>query len=423
MPETPILAGGDFGVTGGSDTHLNTDWQILNAGMAVVWQSLADAANKVSIVVPAGNLAVSTEYTFRVRYRGTTYGVSAWASTVATTKDAFALIIGVAIDSTGGNGGTFRWVDADGADFTPGGGFFDAHPCFGGITPETVDSQYMIKCPKGYVKTGTISGGGNNGKKAWWVSDVPASGFHLHPAFMEAGAAIDQFWFGKYQGTDGGSSKLASQPGVLPLVSLDHPTFITRATNRNTGGVTGFMLQSWHQLSWVQRLYLIEKKSMNCQAVTGDGRVAVTSAANTDAADVAQATYRGMVGLWGNVNQWAQGMKTITGRLWVWDDQGNRTWVDTGVDMLNGGWLYPLTYSTATGTGFDLADGFIPATTTGTITDATCPDGVNWNPTTERAWTHGGGWSSGANAGLWCAYVGADPSESYTTIGSRLAKV
>jgi len=91
VPERPDMSTGGFSTTGGSDTHLNTDWQILS-GSTVIWESLADSVNKLTITVPAGVLEVNTEYTFRVRHRGTTYGASAWAEVVATTLAQFEVL-------------------------------------------------------------------------------------------------------------------------------------------------------------------------------------------------------------------------------------------------------------------------------------------------------------------------------------------
>ena len=90
VPETPTLETSAFAVIGGSDTHLNTDWQVLDDQLQVVWESMADAADKLSIVVPAGVLSVSTSYTFRARHRGEAYGEGAWVSVVATTTDDFS---------------------------------------------------------------------------------------------------------------------------------------------------------------------------------------------------------------------------------------------------------------------------------------------------------------------------------------------
>jgi 6-phosphogluconolactonase (cycloisomerase 2 family) len=92
VPESPTLTGSAFTtVPEGADTHLNTDWQVLE-GATVVYESLADSVNLTSIVVPAGNLDSNTEYTFRVRYRGNTLGVSAYTEVVATTLETFDIV-------------------------------------------------------------------------------------------------------------------------------------------------------------------------------------------------------------------------------------------------------------------------------------------------------------------------------------------
>ena len=92
VPENPALSTTAFSVIGGSDTHLNSDWQVLDDQLNVVWESLADAVNKLSIVVPLGVLTESTSYTFRVRHMGDVYGVSAWESVVATTDAVFDIV-------------------------------------------------------------------------------------------------------------------------------------------------------------------------------------------------------------------------------------------------------------------------------------------------------------------------------------------
>ena len=91
VPETPTLTTSAFSVSGGIDTHASTDWQVLLAADdSVVWESLADASNLLSVTVPAGNLSVSTAYKFKARHNGTTYGSSAWVEVSGTTKAAFA---------------------------------------------------------------------------------------------------------------------------------------------------------------------------------------------------------------------------------------------------------------------------------------------------------------------------------------------
>ena len=86
VPEEPTLETNTFSVANGSDTHQDTDWQIRNSDdTATIWESLADTSNLISIQVPAGELEEDTEYIFKVRHRGETYGVSAWAGVTAIT--------------------------------------------------------------------------------------------------------------------------------------------------------------------------------------------------------------------------------------------------------------------------------------------------------------------------------------------------
>ena len=123
VPESPLLETSAFSVIGGSDTHLNTDWQILNDQLVVVWESLADSVNKLSITVDAGVLQESTTYTFRARHRGTTYGVSDWVSVSATTKAMFF------DDNSDVDGLTFAAMDTAGNfDSTTATGFFGEIP-------------------------------------------------------------------------------------------------------------------------------------------------------------------------------------------------------------------------------------------------------------------------------------------------------
>ena len=91
--ETPTLTGGAFSNTRDADTHDMTDWEILDAtGVTPVWQSLNDVANKTTIDVPKGQLAVSTSYKARVRYHGAKYGWSAYTVVDFSTVAAFSSV-------------------------------------------------------------------------------------------------------------------------------------------------------------------------------------------------------------------------------------------------------------------------------------------------------------------------------------------
>jgi 6-phosphogluconolactonase (cycloisomerase 2 family) len=92
VPEDPTLTTSAFSVANaGTDTHVSTDWEVIrDSDSVVVWSSLANTVDLLSIVVPAGLLAESIAYTFKARHTGTTYGSSAYASVEGTTVAAFA---------------------------------------------------------------------------------------------------------------------------------------------------------------------------------------------------------------------------------------------------------------------------------------------------------------------------------------------
>ena len=431
VSERPTLTTSAFAMTGdiGDVAHYATQWQVRAAAgdwVTPAYDSGEDTTNKTSLVLPAGNLDEGeNEYYLRARHRGTIWGWSEYSAEIhITTAATFANIIGVCCTATGGGGGTWVHIDAAGNTIaTPATSVFNAHPVWGGMTDVTIDGQAMITVPKFYIKRAVISGGANNGKEAWWISDVLTTGFAIHPAFRNANADIAQFYYGKYQAHDDGT-KLESHSATAPVVSISLTNVIAHAAARNAGGVTGFMALSVFQWAAIQWLYLVENATMDSQTKTGAGRVTEASAANVDAADVAQATYRGIVGLWGNVWQWMDGLKTdANGHINLWDRAGNKGWVDTGLTRsAAAGTIYPTTFMASSGAGFDFDDVFIGDTGPTSNSDATAPD-YQYFTTSECFPIVGGYWSNAAAAGLWsvsCSYAATNAS---TLIGARLAKV
>lgn len=425
IPEQPTLQSSAFATTGGADTHASSQWQIRLAGgtwAAPLHDSGASTTNKTSYTVPAGVLvAGQTQYVMRVRHTGASLGASEWSSDIAfTTKQQFAQIIGIVCTATGGGAGTWQRVDENFNAITTTAATFNNHPTYAGVVAQTIDGQAMMKVPKYYLKTGTVPSGTYAGKRYWMVSDQPVSGFSVHPAFMNAGAQIDQFWVGKYQGTNDGGTKLGSAAAVTPLVSIDFPTMQARANARNTGGVTGFGLWNIYQLSAIQTLALIEIGGSDSQTLVGQGHVSGSSALATDNATVAQATWRGIVGLWGNVWQMVDGLQTdASSKYKIWDKNGNKTYQTTSLTAPTSN--YPVTMATATGTDYDLATVFAAETTNATAGNGTYGDYFYQNPSCVAY--HGGNWGTGANAGLFYLSVYDAASSSNTHIGGRLAKV
>lgn len=334
-------------------------------------------------------------------------------------------IIGVALLSEGNNGGIWAYIDKNGNNITiPDTQYFNEHQVWGGVQDIVIDDQHMVKIPKFYMRRAIIDTGVNAGKEAWWISSKPISGYKVHSAFMHNGEEIDQIYIGKYQASLSGS-KLESKPGVLPVVSRSHIQFRADAEARNVSGVSGFSLTSMYHWSTIQWLYLIENATMNSQGKTGKGRVTSSSAANVDASDVAQATYRGIVGLWGNVHQWLDGLRLDAGAIKLWDHNGYRTWVDTGHRINEPINTWPTGFRSIPGSEYDLTDIFFCKTYgANIITNATAPDNYKWNNTFTTVYPMvGGSWSNNTDAGLWCTQGLSLEGAIGNRYGTRLAKV
>ena len=341
-------------------------------------------------------------------------------------------VVGLVQVDTGGAGSPLKYQRVDGG-FAPiarsDNAWFNWHPTYAGITTQIIDDQYMVRIPKFYFRAGTVPSGTYAGKAYWMISPTPASGFSVHPAFLGAGGVeLDQIWVGKYQASYDGSSKAQSIPGVPPMVSMDFPTARARAYARNTGGVTGFRLWSIYDLCAIQMLATIEMGGLDMQSLIGPGRVNQSSAANVDASDVAQATWRGIVGLWGNVWKMVDGIKRNGGNWhrWQYNVPGNTTTSDFSAGYVNtsqsalttGG--YPVTFNANL-----LASGIIvPASVDAAASNGSTGDSFYSNSNTDdRIWYYGGPWGNGSDVGLFCAYVGNAPSDADSGVGARLAKV
>lgn len=424
IAEQPTLSGGAFAAHGTADTHAASQWRVRSSTGdwdTPVYDS-GESADLLSHVVPAGNLLEGEKsYYFQTRYKGTSLGWSDWSQeTSFVTKDVFANIVGIAMVTSGGGAGSWQNIDADGNNISPDASYFNNHPVYGGIEDATIDSQSMVKIPKFYMKVGTVASGDQAGKKAWWISDSPVSGFSLDPAFMDAGVEIDQFYYGKYEATNDGGTKAGSVSGVVPLVSIDFPTMQTRCNARNTGGVDGFHMATIHELSAVQMLCLIENGGPDVQSSIGLGNVSSSAAVNTGASN---ATWRGIYELWGNTRCMIDGAQfDAANQIKVFDQNGNNTYVSTGVTLgAASGWITG-THDDA-GAGYDLGAMFLGKTTDGTEGNGSFGDYQYTPNTSVNVCYHGGNWGIGSRAGLFCLFLSNVASSSSTDYGSRLAKV
>lgn len=421
VSRTPTLNSSSFFIAGATDSHTKSQWQV--ATNATFTNIIYDSGETVDLTAHtvAVPLIQNTKYYVRARHKGAAFG--AWSSPVTFTT-LNAQVMGVVLVTEGGNGGTFAYLDQDGnAIANPATAYFNGHPVWGGIEDVTIDGQAMVKIPKFYRRRSIIPSGVYAGKMAWWISDQALPGFDLHPAFKNAGADLEQIYVGKYQASMTGS-RLDSKTAVQPTGNRSLTQFIASAEARNVSGVSGFMLWSYYQWSAIQWLYLVEHATANSQAKTGQGRVNASSAASVSATDVAQATYRGIVGLWGNVQQWIDGMKIVNGTIYVWDRNGNKNWVSTTHKVsAEYNSMFPNSFVDGAGAGYDFADGFIGAVGGSGSTNATVPDRQSLSSSFESFPIIGGDCASADHAGLWSMYVHYSASGSDSLMGARLAKV
>ncbi|WP_323017740.1 hypothetical protein [Castellaniella sp.] len=274
----------------------------------------------------------------------------------------------------------------------------------------------MVRVPAFYYRNGVITDGDLAGKKALWISPTPADGFTRHPAFMHHGAPIDQFWIGKYQATADGPL-MGSCAGAMPLASIDFPTMKDRAAQRGDD----WMLWSVYQLAAVQILALIEHGTPDLASVVGAGYVDGDGVRPVDDELVAQAAYRGITGLWGNVWQMLQGLGTNGEREWrIWDMAGRQELIDTGIAAPENNWFHRR--QRKAGADFDLGAVFLPKKTRDAQGDSGFGDYI-WAWSDGEVAYHGGLWYGGALDGLFCLVVINAASHSNAYIGGRLAKV
>lgn len=338
-------------------------------------------------------------------------------------------IIGICCVEEGGGAGLWYNIDADGQPISPSRRYFDYHPTYSAIRRVLMDRQVMQEHGKFYYKSFQIASGPFAGLRGRLISPGQQDGFKPYPSFMRNGQEVDHWYCGTYAGTNEGGSpvKIGSRPAKAPIVNLNFPTMRSYCQNRNVGGVVGFDMWNIYQVSEIQLLSLIEFATPDSQATCGRGRVDTDSAANVDATDVATATWRGHVGLWGNVWQMVDGIDvTPAGTLRLFRNDGSKAFVDTGCvcpayDGTNVAYMVKL--KTGQGNGWDFDDIFFPETTTTAASGATIPDGF-WgrNGSAGNVLYLGACWNDAGLAGLFACYLSYPASNANGGIGCRLAR-
>ena len=183
----------------------------------------------------------------------------------------------------------------------------------------------FVSIPKHYVK---YTWNEDNNTLKTQISSYKYPGFILYPCFrLDNGIEIDSIKVGKYD-CGGTSERATSVSGVAPLGNITIDDMRTACKANNTSAVRTYQqLDIW---TWVmiQDLFKVEFATTNSQAVMR-GRVDDGSLANSGSCDEIGVnnsgwnltthvmTYRGIENLYGNTNQWLDGINLLNYQAYV----------------------------------------------------------------------------------------------------------
>lgn len=311
-------------------------------------------------------------------------------------------------------------------------------------TEDGSNGQVMVKIPKFYYKVTPDSDGGLDGvnirKCTWEISDIPQTGFTLHPAFYDAnGNEIDYFLYGAFDGVGQNAEgtydtsynksfdKLSSVAGssYIPSNSMTRATARTMAANRGTGWYQAAVKQTMA----VQMLFAVEY-GFNSQVSVGNGVTNASAAvyagqttgnitSGTRSNEITPVNWRGIENFWGNIFDWIDGLNINERVPYVCD---NYTFVDntlTGYTQIS--FSLPVSnYITAL--GYDSTNDWVMLPSESSSTSN--PNGpigdyvlsyAGW-----RVALLGGRWTYGSLAGAFCWDCGNTSSAASAAVGARL---
>ena len=235
------LSASAFQTVGMTDTHASSDWQVATDSAFTNVISSASASTTSKTSWQASNLAVSTTYYWRVRYRGATGAVSAWsAATTFSTKAQFGGLIG----TQGGQGfGVGVYSGTLPSGFTAMAGATDpANANYGNY--QYSDGSVMVFVPKFYYRIGNAASPryASYGANAIDVvgsetfsseAAANAAGYALHRAFVDGGSEKQGFFIDKYLASKNGTTTCKSIQNGIPI------SLTTSTSYTNSSGMTG----------------------------------------------------------------------------------------------------------------------------------------------------------------------------------------
>lgn len=365
-----------------------------------------------------------------------TDGLQTSSKPVVVTTDysvelSFAKIYGIMRDITAESPAWARTDDAVGKTVAASVGTVAGHSDFdncypwSGIVRETLSTgDVMVKIPKFWYmryREGNV--------EHIKISDTPADGFSLHPAFCHGGVEQDCLYVGAYKTTSGDKSASGESP-------RGDQTRATMRSNAKAKG-TGWGIIDIAALSAIQMLILVEFANNNVQSVIGrgycDGNSSSISTgtcnnvsgltgrpAGTDGkVDV---VWRGIEGLWGNVWEWVDGVNYNNGAYYVCNDPSkyaDDTTTNYTALSFTGATNWSGVYITQEGLDTSNPHIMLPsAAGSGSETTYVCD--ACFLSTGWRVFERGGRWTDGSKCGLFMVGFDAASSDSSLSLGSRL---
>lgn len=374
-------------------------------------------------IVPTARLHRASLHFSRARWTTARNGTGPW-SAVRTFHTESTILIRCCQVADGITGQTWQRIDVSGKALAVSPNV-SAHPTYAGMVERVIDGQYMIGIPKCFVSRETLTTGAFTGKDARGLSDMALPGYEIHPAFLAHSddTVDDMIWIGKYQACDTGSSMAGSLPGVMPLRNLSFDDARRRCTNRNVGGVAGFHMWNIHEISLIQLMMLLEYGGTDMQSLIGRGNVDSNTSQSVDSATVSTASWRGLTGLWGNLLQMCDGIRSIGGGKTVKLDMG-KGFVNTTIQAKNADAGYNRMYN-GRGDGWNADHLFVgDMNHTAEITAAAYPDmqSIFCNSNQDHCCGVGGSKHTGSNGGLFLINMAFPSGWADDQLGSRIAK-
>ena len=300
-------------------------------------------------------------------------------------------------------------------------GVITAYEGEAGFTRSGTNGDVMVEIPKFWYKVED-----NDTYRDYVISDCALDGFEVAPRHMaceDFPNGLDKIFVGAYEATSG----FKSVSGVAPLVNLTRANFRAEFANRGAG----YCQADWATQFELMILMMVETASLNTQSAVGNGLVSNSSALHTGTADTLGATtgsagtnnavlWRGIENLWGNVDEWRDGINFDNADIYVCLNPSKFA-DDTATNYTKIGYSKLQSNGYISETGFDTNNPWvqIPTVVSGSSSTYLCDYYYYYNSGWIVACV-GGYWGYGSRAGLFCLGAHYDSSYYGSFIGSRL---